>query len=353
MTHTESPSELHPWPEPDHPLLAITPVVSAHRAELERHILAWADDYDLLDDAQARAKLAGTRLGELVARSYPLIEPERLRAVAGWFTWAFVIDDCFDGDSLAGSDHDAVAGRMLLVLTPDASRAPATTRLDALLSEVWHGLAADRSPAWRMRFSLHMTHFLAAFKYESLNRGTGHTPELRGYAQLRRSSGGITPSLDLLEAATGREVPALLHETDQLRAMYNHAADVVVWVNDIVSLRKELVAGETTNGVLVLARERGGGLQDAVDAVYRRVAWHVEEFHRAEAELAAISDDWLGLGAAERAALADFTHGLRAWMRGNLDWSRGTHRYQVPDGVRLSTDTSLVRPPGARPGSGW
>ncbi|MFB9904030.1 terpene synthase family protein [Allokutzneria oryzae] len=137
----------------------------------------------------------------------------------------------------------------------------------------------------------------------------------------------------------------MLHETDQLRTMYNWAADVVVWVNDIVSLRKELVAGETTNGVLVLAQERGNGLQDAIDAVYRKVADYVEEFTHARDELALLSSRWLGLDAQERAAVTSFVEGMESWMRGNLDWSRRSDRYQVADGVRLTTDTSLVNGP--------
>lgn len=341
MNIAQDPARLRVLPEPDHPLLRISPRISPHVQELEDQILAWADTFGLLDDERSRTKLARTRLGELIGRSYPRIGRSRLKAVAGWFVWAFVIDDCYD-NPVGG--YDESAARMLRVLTTDGSVVSTENQLDALLAEVWHGLAVDRSPHWRSRFSQHMAHFLAAFKYESINREGGHTPDLLGYTQLRRASGGITPSLDLLEVAVGLEVPPLLHETEQLRMMFNRAADVVVWVNDIVSLRKELIAGETSNGVLVLANERGLEIQDAVTAVYALVAEQLEQFDQAQGELDQLVSRWRGLAREELASLEVFVDGLQSWMRGNLDWSLGSDRYQVADGVRLTTDPSLVGP---------
>ncbi|MFE0425624.1 hypothetical protein ACFW15_25095, partial [Streptomyces sp. NPDC058953] len=335
------------WPRPGHPLLTLQPHISPWEEQLEAAVMNWADAYDLLDSPAARDRLARSHLGALIARSYPAMGLHRAEAVAGWFTWAFVIDDCHDRQPEGTIDYDSSAFRILRLLTPDATLPPTTaSRLDAILARVWHDLARDRSAAWRMRFTLHMTHFLAAFKYESLNRRHHHTPGLLGYTQLRRASGGITPSLDLLEVASDREIPPLLHESDQFQTMFNRASDVVVWVNDIVSLRKELVAGETTNGVLVLARERGCGLQDAIDAVYQRVGHWVSEFRQAREELRALSGQWLGLTRGERHAVESYADGMEAWMRGNLDWSFCSDRYQRADGVRLTSDTDLVRGAG-------
>ncbi|MGW1738413.1 terpene synthase family protein [Nocardia sp. NPDC001965] len=324
-------------------MIRIAAHVDSSDRPIEQAILDWAEEFRLLDNARSRERLARTHLGELVARSYPRIDPARIHAVAGWFTWAFVIDDCYDNP--VGGYDAAVAG-MVRTLTPDGSAAPApASRLDALLAQVWSAPAADRSPFWRMRFTQHMIHFVTAFKYEGINRARKHTPSLLGYTQLRRVSGGITPSLDLLEVAVDREVSPLLHETEQLHTMFNRSADVVVWVNDVVSLSKELAAGETTNGVLVLAKERGlDNLQDAVDAVYSRVAEQMIEFFRVGDELEQLASTWLGLEAAEIAALDDYVSGMRSWMRGNLDWSDHCDRYLVADGVRLTTDPTLVTP---------
>ncbi|MBB5979898.1 terpene synthase family protein [Kribbella solani] len=336
-----SPAVLRLDPPSDHPLFRIQPALSPYAERIEAAILSWADRYDVLDDPRARRRLAKTRLGELIARAYPTIEADRIVPVAGWFTWAFVIDDCFAGPV---GDYDAVCARILAVLGKDGQSGPAVTRLDALLGEVWECLAVGRSRAWRDRFILHMSQFLAAFKYEALNREHGHTPHQLQYTQLRRASGGITPSLDLAEVVAGQEVLPLLLESEPLVAMYNRASDVVVWVNDIVSLPKELAAGETTNGVLVLARTHGVGHQDAVAIAWELVAEQVAQFDAAQREFEELIDAWFGLTSAEVATASAFVAGMRSWMRGNLDWSHHTDRYLIADGMRLSTDAGLVRP---------
>ncbi|RSN39904.1 hypothetical protein DMC64_36900 [Amycolatopsis sp. WAC 04197] len=331
------PVELRIWPPPEHTLLQLPDLLSPYAGQLEQRILRWADEFEVLDDDRARAKLEHTRLGELIARSYPHVTADRLDALAGWFLWAFVIDDCYD--DLVG-DYDAAAERVLSVLRGE--RVAGMTRLDALLARVTELVVDGRSRHWRARFEQHMGQFLAGFKYEAVNRAGGRTPNLLGYTQLRRATGGITPSLDLLEVASGHEVPALLHETEQFRILFNRAADVVVWVNDVVSLEKELRSGETSNGVLVLRQEMNLPTQGAIDAVYDLVDGQIEQFERARTVLFGLLPGWSGLTVTELAAVDLFVEGLQTWMRGNLEWSRNCARYRVVDGVRLSTDARLV-----------
>ncbi|WP_370942310.1 hypothetical protein AB5J62_24680 [Amycolatopsis sp. cg5] len=326
-------------PPHGHPILKLPSQISPHVGVLERYILEWGERFDLLDNDQSRTRLARTHLGDLMARSYPDIPEESLEAAAGWFTWAFVIDDCYDKPAW---EYDESATRMLGLLNVDGPPSKASTRLDALLAELWKQMSAGQSTHWKMRFIQHTIHFLSCFKYEAINRQSGHTPNLLGYAQLRPSSSGTLLAIDLLELGRGREVLPLLHESTPLRTMRDRAVDVVCWVNDVFSLSKELAVGETTNGVLVLARERDMGLQDAIDAVYVDVARWVNEFTDARAELKDLLATWRGISGAEKNAISLYANGLRAWMRGNLDWSYGSDRYMVPDQIRLTNDISLV-----------
>lgn len=364
---TPLPHDLRLLPPPDHALYRLPARMSPHRQELERLILEWADRYGLVDGPRARRRLADTHLGELIARCYPHLRAERLAPLAGWFTWAFVIDDLYDGRECAkaarAAGHTRTTLRMLAALPtlsgepphpPPRTRARTRTRTGARthalpplaveLAEVWRRLAARQSIQWQLRFITHMGQFLDAFRYEAANRERRHVPALSGYTQLRRASGGITPSLDLLEYAAGQEVPALLHESEQLRTMVNKAADVVVWVNDVLSLRKELAVGEVTNGVLAVGRELGCGMQDAIDHVYRKVARDVGVFLRAEQSLTALCGSWHGLGEEDRAAVGAFTDGLKAWMRGNLEWGCNSRRYLEADTLRLAGGPAVPDP---------
>ncbi|GAB7184256.1 hypothetical protein ATKI12_4087 [Kitasatospora sp. Ki12] len=348
------PLDLRLLPDPDHVLYQLPPRMSPYREELERLILEWADRYGLVDGPRARKRLADTHLGELIARCYPDLRAERLSPLAGWFTWAFVIDDLYDDWAPTdAADDTRTTLRMLAALTlrsaepsPPAGDAPPPAGdappLADELAEVWRRLAGRQSIQWQLRFITHMGQFLDAFRYEAVNREHRHVPALSGYAQLRRVSGGITPSLDLLEYAAGLEVPALLHESEQLRTMVDKASDVVVWVNDVLSLQKELVVGEVTNGVLAVSRELGCGIQDAIDHVYRKVARDIGVFLDAEESLTTLCGSWHGLREADRAAVGAFAGGMKAWMRGNLEWGVNSGRYVEIDTLRLTRNPDLL-----------
>ncbi|CCK25819.1 hypothetical protein BN159_1440 [Streptomyces davaonensis JCM 4913] len=290
-------------PEPDHLLYALPSRPAADRRLLDNLAVEWAAGKDLLTAPGARERLRHACVGDLLSRAYPGLRPDRAAPLAAWLAWLFVVDDHHDRTR---QDREEL-GRM--------ARA---------LGHIWRLVAPVQSPRWRTRFLAHVGEFLAAFRQEGANRRAGQVPALRDYIPLRRASGGITPCLDLLEYSTGLEVPPALHGSEPLRVMFDRAADVVVWVNDAVSLKKELAIGETNNGVLVVQREHATTLQDAVRHVYARVTRDIQEFLAAEKELCAsrtpVSDR-------ERAALLSLITGLRAWMRGNLDWSTRARRY--------------------------
>lgn len=289
--------------------------------ELDDAVMAWADG------PAERDRLSATRAGELIARAYPGLRQDRAAPLAGWFAWLFLVDDLHDPDGTADA---GVASRLLGTLALDPGPAPDGPPLARHLAHVWQRIALAQSRWWRMRFLTHTMHFLSAFHYEALYRRHRRTPALREYVQLRRASGSVTACLDLLEFATGREIPPLLHETDQLRGMFTRATDVVVWVNDVVSLEKELHLHENVNGVLVLQHQFGLTLQEAVNRVYGKVAADIHAFHLHERELQRMCSSWPGLTERDLAALTAFTDGMKAWMRANVDWSAHCARYRHP-----------------------
>ncbi|MFF4346005.1 hypothetical protein [Streptomyces sp. NPDC001530] len=300
-------------PDPGHILYALPFRDATDHQILDVLAINWADGQGLLEDPGARERLSGARVGDLIARSYPGLRTDRAATLAGWFAWLFVIDDYHDrSEDLARNDQEE------------------RTRLSRGLAHLWHGVAPRQSSWWRTRFLSHVGDFLTAFRYEDINRRKGCVPSLGAYMQLRRASGGITPCLDLLEYATGLEVPPALHDTGMLRTMFDNAADVVVWVNDVVSLKKELAMGETNNGVLVVQRELDLSLQEAVRHVYGRVARDIREFLEAERELRRACAYGAEVSDGERAALLSLIIGMKAWMRGNLDWSTRAERYANP-----------------------
>lgn len=325
------PMSLETLPRCGHILYQLPSTTAEDPGWLDEMATKWATDYGLLDDPEAGRSLSEAGLGELVLRAYPGLLPDRAAPITGWFTWLFIIDDSFDRmGTLAVEQHETIARSMLdaLPLASGENHHSDGAPLVRELGAVWLDIAPCLSRWWRMRFTTHVMHFLTAFRFEALNRQQARTPLLDEYVQLRRASGSVTACLDLLKFSTGLEVPPLIHATDQLRTMVDKATDVVVWVNDVVSLKKELASGETSNGVLVVRRALGLTMQDAVNHVYGRVAADIRTFLAAERDLVRMCGAWPGLTDRDRAAVASYSNGLKAWMRGNLDWSKHCDRYR-------------------------
>jgi hypothetical protein len=103
-------------------------------------------------------------------------------------------------------------------------------------------------------------------------------------------------------------------------------ADVVIFVNDIVSVDKELAVGDVNNSVLVLRRDLGCGLEDAVHRIAMTSNSRVERFcHVASRFPAALAAAGVPSPVQEQAL--HYVGGMRSIMRGTLEWSLETTRY--------------------------
>jgi hypothetical protein len=318
------------WPPEDHPVYQISPEVAPWAPSFDQQIVTLAESYGLLSGDVHRAHLAGSRHGELAARAYPgALAPQR-EVIALWFTWIFFLDDFYDGALGHQEDGHADIVSQMLAMMPMGPVPPprASWPLLRVLGDTWRATGDCLSLAWRMRFRQHIHEFLASFRYESLHRARGTVPPSGVFEQLRRPASSVPACLDLLEYVAGAEIPPLIYRTDQFQALHNAAVDVVAWINDVASLRKELRAGELNSSVLIFQRDQGCTTQQAIDLVYERVARDVGTFLRAEDELRQLCEQWTGLTAAELDAVTECATGMRRWMRGSLDWSRNSARYR-------------------------
>ncbi|HEX5566820.1 MAG TPA: terpene synthase family protein, partial [Streptomyces sp.] len=191
---------------------------------------------------------------------------------------------------------------------------------------LWRRINDGRPPVWRQRFRRHWRDYLLAHHREALNRCGNELPTVEEFLSARRHSIGIQPCLDLAERCGGYTLPEELHGGSPLREMRRITDDVAIFVNDIVSLDKELAVGDVNNTVILLQRTTGRPLEECVReicaAANGRVARFQEHTARLSARLAAA-----GAPAEVRAQVDDYVDGMRNVMRGNLDWSLESRRY--------------------------
>jgi hypothetical protein len=87
----------------------------------------------------------------------------------------------------------------------------------------------------------------------------------------------------------------------------------------VFSLEKERGLGEWQNLVAVVGHARGLSDQDALPIACDMIDARTAEYVEYEAALLA------GFGGEP---VRRYVDGMRSWIRGNLDWSRRTHRYR-------------------------
>ncbi|WP_329466655.1 isoafricanol synthase [Streptomyces sp. NBC_01431] len=307
-----------PFPARRHPRHALA----------RRHTLDWLHRFGMLAGEQATAEYDAMGLERLMAYFYPDASDRHLALATDLNAWFFVFDDQFDGP--LGKRPEFVLRQVDTVLRTmsDAPPVPgeATNRLAESFRDLWQRLTADTPMLWQDRFRTHWREYLTAYHWEALNRTRNGTLSLPGFLRGRRDSIGVQPCLDLVERCGGYTLPRELHEGEPLAEMREITADVVIFVNDMVSVDKELAAGDVNNSVIILLRQEMCTVDQAVRRVARLANARLDRFQ----ELAAELDGRLAetaLPAQVRSQVDDYVEGMRALMSGNLAWSLETARY--------------------------
>ncbi|HLL68525.1 MAG TPA: hypothetical protein VK453_22835 [Micromonosporaceae bacterium] len=301
------------------------PRLSPHVTELERSAVEWATRQGLIAGPAIR-RYARARFARLIARTYPDAPPTALSLATAWLTTVFALDDHLE--TALGRDPARQREIRALLLdhlggavTVEPLAAAVGAPLSRALAVVWARTAAAAGPAWRERFRTHLADYLAGNVWEAENRATGRVPGVPEYLRMRRSTAATAIFFDLIEVFGGVELTPAAAADPAVLALRRHADNVVAWFNDLVSWPKELARGDVHNLVLVLARNTGVALPEAVRTV---VAWHdaeVTEFLRARHRLPA--------ALRATAGVEPMVAGLTYWIRGNVDWSRESGRYAV------------------------
>ncbi|MGW8888128.1 terpene synthase family protein [Streptomyces sp. NPDC055749] len=301
-----------------------------HVGQTREHLDTWTRRTGLVHRESARARFEQADFGAFVGMVYPTAGSTHLDLTADWFVWLFLVDDQLD-DGQLGRDPERVRGvvaRMLAVVDGMDTAAVPDEELPAAvvaLEDLWARTIPAMAPHWRRRFAWHLTTYLTtATTWEAGNRADGVVPSEETYIAKRRHTGAIHVCMDLIEIVAGIEAPESIHNDPRFITALEASCNVVCWANDVYSFEKEQVLGEIHNLVHLVRHHRGYGEQQAIDHVCARIAAETERFLTAEDELLEMYPQLAGI-------LVPYLDGMRSWMRGNLDWSRLTPRYNPAD----------------------
>ncbi|MFE4334809.1 terpene cyclase [Streptomyces sp. NPDC056831] len=317
---SELPDIYCPFPQRTNPHVGHTRV----------HLDSWIRNTGLVHRDSARERFDQADFGAFVGMVYPNAGSKNLDLVADWFVWLFLVDDQLDDGHLGRSPErvrDVVAVMRSVIEGTGTGTLPDEDLPAAVVAlvDLWERTTPTAAAHWRTRFGWHLTTYLTtATTWEAGNRAAGVVPSEETYIAKRRHTGAIHVCMDLIEIVAGIEAPESIHNDSRFIAALEASCNVVCWANDVYSYEKEQMLGEIHNLVHLVRHHRGYGKQQALEHVCAEIATETERFLTAEAELLAAYPQlsWM---------LAPYLDGMRSWMRGNLDWSRQTPRYNPAD----------------------
>jgi hypothetical protein len=305
--------------------------------ELERHLEHQAASLKLFD-AQSLARWRRAGFHRLAGRMYPHATPSRLAAISEVVLWLFIVDDQFD-PGMPGSEDSYCAELAQKAGAILAGHERADACQDPLLecaSRFRTQISPMMSLRWWNRFATHLLQFLESVLREATVHAMGATPNRQTYLARRQFTSGWHVLAALLELEAELDLPPDdVLDSEQHTACCTAAADVACAINDLLSLGKELAAGEKHNLVLVLQREHGCSIAEAAEQTRAWIDARLNDYFAARTAFTSRH--------ADVAVVDRYVQGLENLMRGSLDWSLESGRYrQFPPGIEIELHIGSV-----------
>jgi hypothetical protein len=245
-------------------------------------------------------------MSRLVGRFYPEASAEGLALAADALSWAFVIDDIGD-ESPLGKDPKQLAVLLEAVERGMRQEGPVEP-LGSALEDLDARVARICNPALHQDFREGVREFFDGLRWEASNRSRNRCPPLRAFVEMRPAAGAASMFVALLEILADYEVPRSWKASLEGRRIERSARNAMCWINDLLSVDKELRHGDTHNLVLVMAHEDGLSLEAATNRAL--AAYNAETRGFAELTQALAPG---GSPHSFAAGLADMISGTRTW----------------------------------------
>ncbi len=260
--------------------------------------------------------------------SYPYPDLERLNAAGEFNQWLYFLDDQYDDHPEVGRDVATVTAlmeRSLGVLggaSPPAPDAP----FEQLTAHLGAALRALAPRGWFPRFFEHVGEYLFRGSLAAMGRWSrDEVPTVDDYLTLRLYDSALFAVFDVVEIAAAVEWPDDVRRHPLVDELRLRAARHVAFANDVFSYQKEVLEhGCTCNLLHVLMVNHRLDLRHALREAFDLINGDLDRFIAAEAAL----PSW---GPEIDRRVARYVDGLKAWIRGNVDFSLGSARFRTPD----------------------
>ncbi len=319
-------------------VVPFSPRMSPHQVAVEAHSRLWAKEYGLVRNAKAMKRFDMACFSGLAARTYPSANFHDLCIVNDWTVWLFMQDDQFD-EAEIGKQSQQLQNYANQVINLLENPRPCTLENDgpllASLAELWQRMCDGMDEGCQQRFIENNRNYFTACMWEAENRALGYVPTIDEYIVNRRETSALKSCVDLIYLSEKLSFPDEIRDRDDLRGLADMANDALSWANDVISFPKEYARGDVHNLVTAIKYERGVSVQEAVDEAADYSNRTVAAFVELEATVPSFGKEM-------DKQVDRFISVLKSWIRGNLDWSYVTGRYNVANVVAAGDDPAYL-----------
>lgn len=301
------------------------PALNPHAEDSERYALEWAERFGLTGDGDNNG-IARARLGYLSGFVYPTVSKAALRVGTAWFDWLMVYDDLWldkrarvlrtTPERMAAFQDRAVA---IMSGSPVSDADEPLLRSLVDLREAFLGLR----PGWDMSPFIHrFRNYIQSGFWEAANLWDNVVPRLPTYVNMRRQTGSLFATYQIGALMKGIELAPEVRAHAALEQLEIMANNYTCWQNDVYSFLREYTDGTVNNLVIVLKHERQCGFQAALERAAEMCRSEVEAYVE-------LRDRLPRIGLPVDANLKSYLELLESWMRGLMDWTHATRRYEL------------------------
>jgi hypothetical protein len=305
---------------PESALLKLYPsAVSPHADVVERQSLAWARLHGLCASSRELERLERARIGRLVARAFPHASCEGLQVAADWTTLFCLLDDRIEATAVRIAELAEYVAQLAGAFRGGRSGDDPATRA---FTDLRLRILRLGDSTILTRFADALDRLYAANLWEHLNRQNGLYPSLSAFSKMRAITIGLEPQLVLAAVTDGISLSQAQLDEPGLRALTQHACNIVGTTNDLFTWQREQALGEVHNLVILLMHECGMSLEEARCATVQQHNDELRAFVARERQLPDAGDGEL--------MRQRFIGVLHSCIRGHLDWAHETGRYNIP-----------------------
>ncbi|MFY2561286.1 terpene synthase family protein [Corallococcus terminator] len=300
---------------------------------LEKTMLAWASRYGLLLTAKHRARVERARYASFSGRSFPHAGPELLQALTDFTAWLFIIDDhAVDRVDPLNETTLSQLTAVLDVLDLD-QMGPEPVFGERALRDVCQRLRSLLSPEHFARFAHGIRMWAGSAGLQIIAHLLGRPLALRPYRAFRRHTGGVNPSMALIDAANAGPLSPEEYNRPSVERLRLHVNNIASWANDLHSLHTEAREPDQSRNMAMIYAAQGHSLQEGADYTARQI----------QAEISAFQEEAAVLERAASKELRGFISGLREWLSGYHDWvDQITHRYREEYAEQDASDQEFL-----------